>query len=202
MSRVIDLKREIDYSNAIRDSVEVLKQGGLLVYPTDTIYGIGSDIYNEDSLKKIAFLKERTSIQPYIVLVNSFEMLNELVIVENNHLELIKEYWPGPLTVILKSKIKVSRYIDNGNCKIAIRMPKNKFCLNLISAYGYPITSTSANIHTKQQGKLTDIYNEFKDKIELFIFDEEVESYLPSTIIDCTDIDVKIIRSGVIKINF
>ena len=202
MSKVVDLTKETNYSNAIKNSIEVLKRGELLVYPTDTIYGIGSNIYDEDALKRIASLKERSSIQPYIVLISSFEMLEELVIIENKHLEIVKRYWPGPLTVILNSKIKVSKYIDNGNGKIAIRMPNNKFCLDLINAYGYPITSTSANIHTKQQGKLIDMYNEFKDKIELFIFDEEVRSSLPSTIIDCTGVDVKIVRSGVIKINF
>ena len=202
MSKVINLKSEIDYSNAIKESVEVLKRGELLIYPTDTIYGIGSDIYNESSLKKIALLKERSSIQPYIVLVSSFEMLHELVVAEDKHLEIVKQYWPGPLTVILKSKIKVSGYIDNGNGKIAVRMPDNRFCLDLMNAYGYPITSTSANIHTKQQEKIVDIYNEFKNKIELFIFAEEVQSFLPSTIIDCSGTDVKLVRDGVIKLNF
>jgi L-threonylcarbamoyladenylate synthase len=128
-------------------------------------------------------------------------MLGELVMVGDKRLERIKQYWPGPLTVILKSKIKVSKYIDNGTGKIAVRMPDNKFCLELITAYGYPVTSTSANIHTKEQGKLIDIYNEFKDKIELFIFDEEVKSFLPSTIIDCTGDDIKLVRSGAIKLN-
>jgi L-threonylcarbamoyladenylate synthase len=202
MSKVINLNREIDYSNAISDSLEVLKKGGLLIYPTDTIYGIGSDIYNEDSLEKIASLKGRSAIQPYIVLISSFEMLDELVLIEDKHLDIVKQYWPGPLTVILKSRIKVSRYIDNGNGNIAIRMPNNKFCLDLITAYSNPITSTSANIHTKGQGKLVDIYNEFESKIELFIFDEEVQSFLPSTIIDCTDNDIKLVRSGIIKFNF
>jgi L-threonylcarbamoyladenylate synthase len=129
-------------------------------------------------------------------------MLHELVVAEDKHLEIVKQYWPGPLTVILKSKIKVSGYIDNGNGKIAIRMPDNKFCLDLMNAYGYPITSTSANIHTKQQKKLVDIYNEFKNKIGLFIFAEEVQSFLPSTIIDCSGADVKLVRDGVIKLNF
>ena len=202
MSKIINLKEELDYNNAIRDSVDVLRKGELLVYPTDTIYGIGSDIYSESSLKKIASLKERATIQPYIILISSFDMLYELAIIEDKHLEIAKQYWPGPLTIIFRSKIKVSRYIDNGNGKIAIRMPDNKFCLDLISAYGYPITSTSANIHTKQQGKLVDIYNEFKDKIKLFIFDEEVQSFLPSTIIDCTDVEVKLVREGAVKTSF
>jgi len=201
MSRIINLKNETDYSNAVKESIEVLKRGELLIYPTDTIYGIGSDIYNEDSLKRIASLKERSSIQPYIVLVSSFEMLNKLIIIEERHLERVKQYWPGPLTVIFKSKVKVSRYIDNGNGKIAIRMPDNKFCLELMNVYGHPITSTSANIHAKQQKKIKDIYNEFKNKIELFIFDEEVKSFLPSTIIDCSSDEINIVRRGVINFN-
>jgi L-threonylcarbamoyladenylate synthase len=202
MSRIINLKSETNYSNAVRDSAEVLKKGELLVYPTDTVYGIGSDIYNEEALKKTAALKERESVQPYIVLINSFAMLEELVTIEDKHLETVKRYWPGPLTVILNSKIKVSKYIDNGNGKIAVRMPNNKFCLELINAYGSPITSTSANIHAKPQGKVIDIYNEFKNKIELFIFDEEVQSFLPSTIIDCSSNDIKLVRDGVVKIDF
>ncbi len=199
MNRIIDIRDTFGFDSAIDESIRILQSGHLFVYPTDTIYGIGSDIYDEGALEKIAKIKGREDFQPYIILVSSFNMLDEFAHTDVLSKEILEKYWPGPLTVILKSKIKLSKYVDNGLGKIAVRMPDNKFCLELISKYKKPITSTSANLHSQPQGSFSQVVDDFKDHIDLFVFNGEAVSYQPSTIIDLTTGKLKVIRKGAIE---
>jgi L-threonylcarbamoyladenylate synthase len=198
MSRIIDINDGQFFDSAIKESIKVLNAGEVFIYPTDTIYGIGCDIYNENALEKIADIKGRKELQPYIILISSFKMLNEFAVVGDAK-HIIEKYWPGPLTIILNSKIKLSKYIDNNAGKIAVRMPDNKFCLELVTRYNKPITSTSANIHAKKQGDFNQIVNEFKSQIDLFIYSGEVKSINPSTIVDLTEDKIKVLRKGAIE---
>lgn len=197
MPKVIDTRTDI--VSAVRESADFLSRGDLFIYPTDTIYGIGSDIYDETALKRIADIKGREKLQPYIILISSFDMLSEFANLSDDEKRLLEKYWPGPLTVILNSKIKLSPYIDNKIGKIAVRMPDNEYCLKLISEYGKPITSTSANLHGKEQGSFDEILQNFNSYVDLFIYSGEVNSFKPSTIIDLTSTHIKLLRKGAIE---
>jgi L-threonylcarbamoyladenylate synthase len=201
LMKIIDIQDGKEVDNAIRSSIKILVAGGLIIYPTDTIYGIGCDVYNVAALKKIAEIKRRKDLQPYLIFVNSYEMIEEYAIIQTESLDLLHKHWPGPLTVLFKPRKILSRYILGNVNKIAIRIPDNEFCLKLLNAYGKPITSTSANLHCIPQQDFKKITDLFKDEVDVIIYDGEVNSTQPSTIIDLSEGEMKVLREGKVKIN-
>jgi L-threonylcarbamoyladenylate synthase len=196
--KIIDITKKENIPVAIENVIDYLNRGEIFIYPTDTIYGIGCDINNKNALAKIFRVKKRNESRQFIILVNSREMAERIAIINHSANELIEKYWPGPLTLILNTKTE-SAVCGEGNT-IAMRMPDNDFCLNLIEKYNNPITSTSANIHTKEQGDFNSIVHTFQNDINLYIYEGEAKAGLPSTIVDVTSNVRKVIRQGVLKI--
>lgn len=198
--KIIDITGNKNISHAINDTIKCLEKGDIFIYPTDTIYGIGCDIYNRNALEKIMRVKKRNENKQFIILIHSLEMLEKIAIVTDDAHDLINKYWPGSLTLIFHAKNKMEEPVCGEENKIAIRMPDNDFCLELIRQYNNPIISTSANIHSIEQGDFNSIVETFKDEIDLFIFNGEVKSNLPSTIVDVTSGERIILRKGIIHL--
>jgi L-threonylcarbamoyladenylate synthase len=197
---IINIQNRENIDVAIEKCIKSLKKDELIIYPTDTIYGIGCDVFCEIALEKIARVKNREKIQPYLILINSFDMLSDFAITNDLSSEIVKKYWPGPLTVLFKPRKLLSKYILGDQNKIAVRMPSNEFCLELIREYKRPITSTSGNLHSIPQGEFNMISDTFKEDVDVFIYDGEVKSSMPSTLVDLSEGDVRVIREGAIKI--
>lgn len=126
---------------------EVINNGGLVITPTDTIYGIMADALNEDAIKKVYDVKKRGYNKPLIVLMDSFEMVEQYT-EELSEMEkkLMDKFWPGLVTFILKKNDKISDLITSGNDTVGVRIPDNKDLLEIIRRLKRPVVSTSANI--------------------------------------------------------
>src|SRR5215510_5613147 len=146
MTQVLELDPEHPQPDAIKRAASIIRDGGLVAFPTETVYGLGADAMNENAVQKIFEAKGRPSDNPCIVHVASRRMLDKVSIGIGAEAELlIKEFWPGPLTLVLERKPDVPASVSAGLSTIAVRMPNNSIALELINAAGVPIAAPSAN---------------------------------------------------------
>ncbi len=194
-------------NNTIQKAIEILKNGGIIIYPTDTCYGIGVDATNKEAIKKMINLKGRNFKKPISIIVKNFKMAQEICEFNLQAKKIFKKYLPGPLTLILKKKkniYQLPNILTAGKQKIGIRMPKNKIALELIRKFNKPITTTSANISNQPECySKQEILKQFKKnikKIDLILDIGKLPKIKPSTIIEIINDKVKILRQGPIKI--
>lgn len=182
---------------AVKQAIHILKTGGVVVYPTDTLYGLGADAQNKKAVQKVYDIKGRDFKKPISVLVSEFSMAEKLAIFNTETKEIFYKIFPGPFTLILPKKKKFVFYGTRDN--IGIRVPADNRALSLVREMGGPITSTSANIageKTAQSAKV--IYNNFKNreyKPDLILDAGRIYSS-PSTVIDLSAEKAKILRKG------
>ena len=179
-------------------AIEALKNGEIIVYPTDTLYGLGADIYNDKAVHKIFKVKNRPLNMPLSVAVSDFQELQKIAFTDDKIHFLSKTFLPGKLTMILRKRDCISDLITGGLNKVAVRIPDNKIALSLVSEFG-PIIATSANIHgTKTPGIISEISMQFKkDDISVYL-DAGKLAGQPSTIVDMTGKQIQLIREGAI----
>ena len=200
MPKYIDLLNDIDYTK-LKEPAELIRNGGIVVFPTETVYGIGANALNENAIKKLYDIKKRPLNKPISLLVNSIDMI-EQVAKDITKLEyaLIKTFFPGPLTIILKKKNIVPNIVTANQDTVGIRMPANEIALKLIGYVGSPIATPSANISGKPSGtNLKDIMEDFDGKVDCFIDDGPSKIGLASTIVQVVDGVPHILRQGSIS---
>jgi L-threonylcarbamoyladenylate synthase len=180
-------------------AITALLNGKVIVYPTDTLYGLGADIYNDDAVRKIFEIKKRPNSIPLPVAVSDFDELKKIAFVDDKTQHLAESFLPGKLTLILNKKDCVPDVVTSKLDKVAVRIPDNKIALELLSKFG-PLTVTSANIHgTKTPGIISDISMQFKDDdVAVYLDIGELDGQ-PSTIVDMTEKKIKIVREGAIS---
>ncbi len=196
-SKYIDLKNEFNIEK-IKEPAEAIKNGKLVIFPTETVYGIGANALNEEAVKQIYIAKGRASDNPLIAHISNLEMLRNLV-TEVGPIEqkLIENFWPGPLTIVFNKKPIVPNIITAGLDTVAIRMPSNKIAHELIEMSGCPIAAPSANVSGKPSGTIIeDIIDELDGKVECIIDGGKVDIGLESTVIRVVDNVVHILRPG------
>jgi len=182
----------------LSDAIKALKNGEVVVYPTDTLYALGTDIYNEGAVKKIFKIKRRPYSCPFSVAVANFDEIDKISFTNDLVKIVVKRFLPGPLTLILKKKDSVSSIVTGGLDKIAVRIPKNDVALDLLSRFG-PLTATSANIHGKKTSYvIKDLKMQFSNEISVYLDDGRLDAK-PSTIVDLTSKKPIIVRKGPIK---
>jgi len=185
---------KIDLSRAIT----ALKCGELVVYPTDTLYALGADVYNGDAVRRIFETKHRPFGIPLSVAVASFDSIENIAFVNYNARRLAEQFLPGSLTLVLNKKSTISSIITGGLDKVAVRIPDNEVALELLSKFG-PLTATSANVHDMETPRdIEGIKKQFKDGDVTVYLDCGKLNALPSTIVDITTKTPKIIREGII----
>ena len=185
---------KIDLSQAIL----ALKHGDVVVYPTDTLYALGADIYNEDAVRRIFKIKNRPLDIPLSVAVANFESIESIAIVNDIARRLAEHFLPGSLTLVLNKKSNISSIITGGLDKVAVRIPDNEVALELLSKFG-SLTSTSANVHDMETPQdVKGIKKQFKDGDVAVYLDCGKLNASPSTIVDITTKTPKIIREGII----
>jgi L-threonylcarbamoyladenylate synthase len=183
----------------LSEAIEALKRGEIIVYPTDTQYALGADIFNIDAIKKIFQLKNRPYDLPISIAVEKLDVINKYAIETEHSEKICKHFLPGKLTIILYKKDVISDLLTGYSEKIAIRIPDNKIALELLHNFG-PLTITSANMHGKKtNGEIELIHSEFKDKISCYL-NYEILNNNPSTIVDLTNTKPIIIREGDISL--
>ena len=192
---------------AIGTAIRVLKSGGLVIYPTETLYGIGADATNPEAVKMLTEYKNRPFGKPYSIAVTGLEMAEKYIELNTTAKNLYKEFLPGPLTVISKGKHKVAPGVESEDGTLGIRIPNYKLVTDIVKAFGKPITATSANAsYKKRPYKISDILENISDKqknlIDLIIDAGELPANEPSTVIDTTLDDPVTLRQGEIKLTY
>ena len=200
MGNYLDFTNEKDYTKLIKPA-EIIKNGGIVVFPTETVYGIGTNGLDENAIRKLYEVKERPLNKPINLLVSSIDMIKSVTkdITELEYF-LIKEFFPGPLTIILKKKSIVPDILTAGNDTIGIRMPNQEIALRLIEYAGVPIATPSANISGNPSGiEMKKIMEEFKEKVDCYIDGGKSKIGLASTIIQVVNDVPIILREGSIS---
>lgn len=169
-----------------------LKKGEVIVYPTDTLYGFGADIFNSLAVKRVFELKGRSFNNPISIMVSDLKQIKQLAWVDKGQERIIKTILPGPFTILLRKKDRVPDILTAGSKKIGIRMPKSKICQQL--SKGLALTTTSANLSgVKPSLNLKKIFKDFGKKINFFIQGKEMSGQA-SIIIDLTEEPFKLLR--------
>lgn len=184
-----------------KEVAECLLNGGVVSFPTDTVYGIGVVYDNLDALQRLKESKGRPENKPIPMMVGSLKQLNEVAYTNGQINRLTKTFMPGGFTVVLVKKECVSDVITNGFNTIAIRMPDDDFILEVIELVGKPLLVTSANLSGQPTGlHFEDVYNDFNGKIDAIV-KGECKGSVSSTIVDATNDILNILRSGPIDEN-
>jgi L-threonylcarbamoyladenylate synthase len=198
MARILKIDASSPDPEAVRTVAHEIIHGRVIVYPTDTIYGIGADACNSDAVERVFRAKKRDPARPILALVNSVEMAARLVeSIPQKAETLIDKFWPGPLTLIFKASACLPQRLTGASRTIGIRYPQHPFCLGLLKMCNRPITSTSANISGEDQSiSINRIAETFESAVDLIVDAGDVQSALPSTIIDVTGSMPKLLRAG------
>lgn len=180
-----------------------LKKGELIIYPTDTVYGVGG-VLKEDTLKKIYEAKTRSFSSPLIALVNSLDKVGEIAIISDEHREkinkLIERFWPGGLTIILKKRENVPAIMVSNGETVGVRMPNHKLALDIIESAGGILATTSANISGEATpSSFVEISPIFKERVDIVIDGGKCPIGTASTIIDMSKSKISILREGSIS---
>ena len=185
----------------LRDASETLKAGGIVAYPTETFYGLGAKFDMEKALKKIYELKQRPDEKAMPLIIGNKELLSVITASVSNIAEsLMNRFWPGPLTLILPAKENLSEFITGGTNTVAVRIPGESFALHLAKTANFPITATSANVSGASPAQNAEtVMSCFGDTIDLIIDGGTTPGGLPSTVVDVTESEIRIMRDGVIK---
>lgn len=185
----------------VKEVAECLLNGGVVSFPTDTVYGIGVVYDNLDALQRLKESKGRPENKPIPMMVGSLKQLNEVAYTNGQINRLTKTFMPGGFTVVLVKRECVSDVITNGFNTIAIRMPDDDFILEVIELVGKPLLVTSANLSGQPTGlHFEDVYNDFNGKIDAIV-KGECKGSVSSTIVDATNDILNILRSGPIDEN-
>lgn len=167
----------------IEKAAKVAKDGGIIVFPTDTVYGIGCDPYNKKSVDKIYQIKGRSKTKPFPILAYSFDVASEIVEFDKDSKKIADKFWPGPLTLILKLRDERLKESLNLKEKIAIRVPNNPCLLNLLKNSKF-LVGTSANISGENSfTKSEDCYQKIRE-YDIFLDGGDIENKGESTILE------------------
>lgn len=198
-------KKEYNALNIDYEEIErYLKAEKLIIYPTDTVYGVGGIIESEETIENIYKAKERNFKSPLIVLVSDMEKIEKIAYINEKNREkiekLIKRFWPGGLTIILKRKDNVPDIMVSGGATVGVRMPEHEIALNIISRAGGMLPTTSANISGEATPKsYAELSEKFKSRVDIIVDGGECPIGSASTIIDMSD-EPKILRLGAISV--
>lgn len=207
ITKIIKINSHKPEPAKIKLAASILKRGGLVAFPTDTVYGLGADARNSRAVKKIFAVKKRPRTNPLPILIAKKTDLPKFTEIRNPDFsrvvkKLTDKFWPGPLTIALKKKKIISDVVTAGKKTVGVRVPKNPVALALIQALGRPLATTSANISNKPSPTTANGVKKYlNNKIELILDGGKTKLSQESTVLDCTTSPPTILRSGAISQN-
>lgn len=197
MQNYIDFKTEKNYEKLIAPA-NIIKSGGIVIFPTETVYGIGTNGLDEKAIKKLFEVKKRPLNKPISLLVSNMEMVESVArdITEVEY-KLMEEFFPGPFTIILNKKDLVPNVLTSNTDTVGVRMPQGEIARKLVEYANVPIATPSANISGKESGtNLKNIIEDFKDNVDFFIDEGDSKIGISSTIVKVIDEIPVILRQG------
>jgi len=180
----------------------IIREGGVVAFPTETFYGLGVAVFNQKAIKKVFEIKNRSLNKPLLILIDNESSLSELVSeIPTIAFPLMDKFWPGPLTIIFKASSQLTSLLTGGTGKIGIRVSSNTIAKKLVQRAGTPLTATSAN----REGELSpsmasQVIAQLGDRIDLVIDGGKTKGNLSSTIIDVTFAPPRIVRAGAVPL--
>ncbi len=201
MSEIIKINPKQPEDDLISRAARILQKGGVIGYPTETVYGIGSSLFVSEAVDRIYALKNRDHSKALIVIAADAIQIGDLVEEIPDAAErLMENFWPGPLTLVFRASKELRDSPFRRSHTIAIRIPDCSICLSLIKSCGFPIISTSAN----RSGELpattaAQVAEMFGDQLDLIIDGSDMLSTTPSTVVDVTRLPVRVLREGAIS---
>lgn len=185
----------------LEEIVTVLDQDGLIVFPTDTVYGLACNCYSKKGIEKIFQVKKRDHKKPINVLTDSLEKIKEIAYVSAKEEELIEKYMPGALTVILDKKENIPGILTAELNTVGVRIPKDDIALEILRRVPYPLATTSVNESGESAGiQLSDFQKLLEGKVEIMIDGGPSKLQVASTIIRVENNQIKVLREGSLKI--
>ncbi len=180
----------------IRKAVEVLREGGIVVYPTDTAYGIGCDLFNKRGIEKIYEIKRRNKVQPFSFICSDLSDINNYAAVTNYSYKIMKRLLPGPYTFILGASRLVPKILLPKRKEVGIRIPDHEVCLSLVREFGGPIISTTVKLPDGEILTDPEIINEKLGHAVDMVIDSGILPPELSTVVSLVDDVPEIIREG------
>jgi len=198
--RVISLKEE-DLQDALREACLVIRNGGLVCFPTETYYGLGVRCDDSGALQRLYDLKGRQQEKPLPLIIGSIGMLAGLAEgLDETESLLVRHFWPGPLTVLLRARRDLPAFITAGSPFVAVRVPGKSFALDLAGSLEFPVTATSANISGRPPAAdPSEVKHYFGDAPDLMIDAGRTPGGSPSTIVEVRDGTLIIVRQGAVS---
>jgi len=196
-TKIYDFKNIIEYKD-LEEAASIIKNGGLVAIPTETVYGLGADGLNSEALKKIFLAKNRPMDNPLILHISDISQVYDLAKdVKESDIKILEKLWPGPLTVILNKKDSIPNEVTAGLDTVAIRMPDNKITRKFIEICDRPLAAPSANLSTKPSPTSAgDVYEDMNGRIDAIIDGGPCTIGIESTVLDLTEDHPKILRPG------
>ncbi len=191
-AEVVRIDAENPDKSVLKKAAAVIGRGGLVAFPTETVYGLGADYLNKKAIDRLYEVKNRPKEKPFTVHISDLGQLAKLSCeMDVLSKELMERFWPGPLTLILKTK---------SGGKIGVRMPKNKIALEFISACGNAIAAPSANLSGNEPPRRAeDVLKDLEGTVELVLDGGETELGIESTVVDASIVPYRILRKGAIS---
>ena len=179
--------------NIIDEAIKVLADGGVVLYPTDTVYGLGANIFDNKAVKRVFNIKQRSLLKPLSILVSDVDAIDLVAKVSLSQKEVMNQHLPGPYTFILNKRKIVPRAVTSGSTLVGVRVPDCQIACRLASIF--PITTTSANISDEEiLSSPEEILSQLDCDVDLVIDVGELKSSNPSRIVDLSRKNPKIIR--------
>ena len=193
--------KDCDLSEQDVDTVVgALRKGNLVVYPTETLYGLGANALDEGAVKRVFIAKSRPFDMPISIAVSDMQMIETVAVLDATSRKLVQNFMPGPITLVLKKKPKVPDLVTAATDEVGIRMPDHPLALKIIHRFG-PITSTSANLHSHPDPvNLKNTVKEMGESVSVYLDCGSTKLGRHSTIIAVHDGEIEVVRQGVIPI--
>jgi len=201
MVKIYRIDPENPDKKVISEAISILRNRGLVVYPTDTVYGLGANPLDVEAVRKVYWAKRRIG-KPLPILVSSIDAVKRIAYVDEVALRLMERFWPGPLTIVLRARDVIPKEVTLGTGKVGVRMPNHKVALMLAEGLNGLIIGTSANISGKPSPKtIEEVIKQLGDRVDLILDAGPARIGIPSTVVDLTGNRLRIIREGPISYN-
>lgn len=185
------------HKRVIAKAVEVLQNGGLIIYPTDTVYGIGCNLYNKTALEKLYALKKKTKFDPISLIVKDIQQASSYVRISNFAYKILRRCLPGPYTFILPSGREIPKIMLSRRKEVGIRVPDNEVCLALLDAHPSPLVNTSVNLQPDELlNNPDDIERLYKHAVDLMLDVGWIPDAQESTVVSLVGDELKVLREG------
>ncbi len=202
-TEIIKIDKDHPDLSLIDQSVDYLKQGQVIAYPTETIYGLGADVFNRKAIKRIYSLKSRDYGLPISILVSDYDMLHRVVAeVSDNALKLMNRFWPGALTILFPASNRISKTLVTNTNKVGVRISPHPIATAIVAQFASPLTTTSANLSAFPPSvTVKQVKNYFGSRLPCIVDGGDCSASPGSTVVDLSQDSMRIIREGAIPSN-